>query len=174
MTDDKTEEPSSLAEVLRRELRAILDEPLTPKACNQLCRMATAAKDALRAVSNTPPARKGRSQGVMIGGSPEAYEYEDDDPPLGGVSIDSIQLPNQETMGVSVVQELVGMFKGLDRTRIDQLVDAYDSAKNAGLDEVADKLKKKIEAKVGIEPSAAPVLDAAPAMASLAPEAIAS
>lgn len=152
-SDDK---PSQLSELLRDELRLILDEPLTPKTCNRLVRVAAAAKAMLRAVSNTPAARK-RHGGIMLDPSPgyddNSYQVDDDDPPLGGtISIEGG--PNQETMGVSIIKEVVGMLKGVDRTRIDQLITAYESAKDAGLDDVAEQLKRKIEVKVEDTPSA--------------------
>ena len=138
-------EETPLAAHLRSELLLLLNQPLTPKTCNRILRVAKAAKDTLRAVANQPLSRRQPLLGIN--------DMIDDEYIAEGIT--GIPM-NAETMGTSATQELLASLKGtlgaVSAPRIDQLIVAYSNAKKAGLTDVAEKLKKKVDLMVTDDP----------------------
>lgn len=140
---------SALEAMLRSRILAILEEPLTPKTCNRLIKLANAIKQLLYVLSGAPPLKKRRGNIVMPNGDSLTVDELNDD------ALQPIAMSpgfNGETMGTAAVTQIVDALKSIDAAknapRIDHLIDAYQKASDAGLDDVAQKLKVKIDTQV--------------------------
>lgn len=147
-TNDASNADTELAVLLSAQLRRLLEEPLTPKLCNKIVRTANAAKMTLYAISDAPPLRRRHGLGLQLGGN---MDYIDEEPIEAAASINPGYY-NAETMGTSAIKELVDGLKSMTKKSvpIDNLIGAYQKAKDAGLDDVAAKLRKKIETEVDV------------------------
>jgi hypothetical protein len=159
-----------VAQALRKELQRLLEQPLTVSRAIKLARTVSAAVKVLKVTTEgvdglLPGVRRRRP---LFMGLPQGEDWQEyDEQPVDGVGIQAVPygpLPGGETFGNQAIREFIGgiraMIEAKNAPKLEDMVAALKTAKDAGEDEVVEALRAQIrdrlqkEEEVPEEPTA--------------------
>lgn len=157
---EKRKAPDGLRDALLTQLKSILDKPLNPKSLLELEQTARLAHQLL-IVSGDPRAMPQRRRGGYPGPMPYgvdplmgdvigADDMDDEGfgiPPVGALDAVMAGAPGAENFGAAAIREMMSEAKA---PRIDDLMRSLQIAEKNDMRDIADKLRKQVEAQLGM------------------------
>lgn len=134
-------------EILRAEIcKALMAGEFTPAVCSTVMRLTEAARDFIRATSQKPEDFAGGTDHPGLGEGPGGL------PTYGSLAL------GPETFGAKMLREILPVIQQMNQAKSDtpeKLVEGIAAAEAAGLDDVAEQLRKRL----GVAPAIKEFLD---------------